>query len=281
MGVCTVFMTNDPFHISSWQNIGSFTLTQWPDAVGFFLQKPSLISHTNAFSKSSVWHLVFGQHIRNYSWSCWHLWGFSACGSFKCYNKHYYTYNDLIMGISMFNLLKMLSSSCVFRRGLLPQCIFRIHHLPKFSRSAPDRQYHRPWPSLPAWWGFREHPLSKMFELRWLQNEVAVPQRFYTTFALPLNMRYVQWKLLGQSGWGCHLQKLHCHFVITVIHKFIPLNLSAPQTFGTTTQSMPEAQLPLHKIAIHHFFIGIKKSIWPCLLPNSGKDRMQLFVWLM
>jgi len=53
-------------------------------------------------------------------------------------------------------------------------------------------------------------------------------------------MWYVQWRLLGNLDGGVISENNIVDFIIAVIHKFIPLSLSARQTFGTTTQSIPE-----------------------------------------
>jgi hypothetical protein len=82
-------------------------------------------------------------------------------------------------------------------------------------------------------------PLRMCFEPGWLHNEAIGLSEFIYTFPSPLYMRCVQWMLLGNQDEAIISDNSIIDFVIAVIRKFNPLNLS---TFGTTTQPTPEAQ---------------------------------------
>jgi hypothetical protein len=91
----------------------------------------------------------------------------------------------------------------------------------------------------------KKSPLRICFESGWLHNEITNPlnpTRVTYTFASPLHERYVQCMLLGNLEEGIISESCIKDFVIAIIHKFILLNLSASRMFGTTTQSIPEAQ---------------------------------------
>lgn len=147
------------------------------------------------------------------------------------------------MGVYMFDLLKTLSTSSVFGRGLpatthlqnpsFTQVFWEVLQTGGIVVPEPLDQLGRV---------SEKTPLRKCFEHGWLHNEVFSPTEVLYTFASPLHMRYVQWMLLGNLDEGVISENSIVDFVITVIRKFIPLNLSARRMFGTTTQSTPEAQ---------------------------------------
>jgi len=75
--------------------------------------------------------------------------------------------------------------------------------------------------------------------------------------------------LLGNLEEGAISENCIEDFVIAVIRKFIPLNLSAPRTFGATTQSMPEMQFQ------DEFYRACMSHIKGCILsfPEFGNKR--------
>jgi hypothetical protein len=154
-----------------------------------------------------------------------------------------YTHDDFITGVYMIDLPTTLSISSVFRRGL-PDTTYLQN--PSFAQVLQEvlqagdivvpglhDQPRR---------GFGEKPLRKYFEHGWLHNEVFSPTEALYTFLSPLHMRYVQWMLLGNLDNGVISENSIVDFILAVICKFIPFNLSARRTFGATTQSTPEAQ---------------------------------------
>ena len=154
-----------------------------------------------------------------------------------------YTYDDFITGVCMFDLLKTLSTSSVFGRGL------------PATKDLQNPSYAQVFRNVLQTGGIvvpealdqlsevlEKPPLRQCFESGWLHNEVFSPTEILYTFASPLHMRYVQWMLESNLEEGVISEDGIVDFVIAVIRNFHPLNLSAPRTFGTTTQSMPEAQ---------------------------------------
>ena len=145
-------------------------------------------------------------------------------------------------GIHMAELLKSLSSSSAFSRGLPTIGNLQDTSIADVFRDVlltgsivVDESFDQP--SKVA-----KSPLRRCFEYGWLHNEVITPTQAAYTFASPLHKRYVQCMLLGNLEEGTISENRIEDFVIAVIRRFIPLNLSAPRTFGATTQSAPETR---------------------------------------
>ena len=140
----------------------------------------------------------------------------------------------------MAELLKSLSSSSAFPRGLPTIGNLQDTSIADVFRDVlltgsivVDESFDQP--SKVA-----KSPLQRCFEYGWLHNEVITPTQVAYTFASPLHKRYVQCMLLGNLEEATISESRIEDFVIAVIRRFIPLNLSAPRTIGA--QSTPEAQ---------------------------------------
>jgi hypothetical protein len=143
----------------------------------------------------------------------------------------------------MFDLLKALTSSSVFGRGPPARADLRG---PSFAQAFPQVVQTGgvvvPEPLEQLSKVSQKTPLQKCFEFGWLHNEAISDTEVLYTFASPLHMRYIQWMLLGNLDEGVISENKIVDFVIAIIRKFIPLNLSAKRTFGTATQPVPEVQ---------------------------------------
>ncbi|KIM77705.1 hypothetical protein PILCRDRAFT_11794 [Piloderma croceum F 1598] len=135
-----------------------------------------------------------------------------------------YTYDDFITSVDMIDLLMALASSSVFGRGLPSTTYLQDASFAKVFQEVIQTggivvpEVFDQLGEVPE-----KTALRKCFEFGWLYNEAIGPTEVLYTFPSPLHMRYIQLRLM-------------------VIRKFIPLNLSARRTFGTTIQSTPEAQ---------------------------------------
>ena len=145
-------------------------------------------------------------------------------------------------GIHMAELLESLSTSSAFPRGLPTIGNLQDTSIAEVFRDVlltgsivVDESFDQP--SKVA-----KSPLRRCFEYGWLHNEVITPTQVAYTFASPLHKRYVQCMLLGNLEEGTISESRIEDFVIAVIRRFIPLNLSAPRMFGATSQSTPETQ---------------------------------------
>ena len=154
-----------------------------------------------------------------------------------------YTYDDFITSVDMIDLLKALSSSSVFGRGLPSTTYLQNASFAKVFREVIQTggvvvpEVLDQLGEVPG-----KTALRKCFEFGWLYNEAIGPTEVLYTFPSPLHMRYIQLRLLGNLDGGIISENNIVAFVIAVIRKFIPLNLSARRTFGATIQSTPEAQ---------------------------------------
>jgi hypothetical protein len=77
----------------------------------------------------------------------------------------------------------------------------------------------------------------------WLHNEHPSPSvaTHVYVFPSPLHARWVQWKLLGNSG-GKVKEKTPLNFVHAVLRHFLPLNVTEERPIGSPFQPIPEAQ---------------------------------------
>ena len=240
-----------PFHISPRQNIGLVPVDHGDQiAVGLLLAKAEfdevipMLFKEHQFDVSfldSVFDVTRG-HVGASEDFLRVVISHPSYRSLNATTKHY-TYDDFITGVYMFDLLKTLSTSSVFGKGLPATA-----HLQNPSFAQVFREVLQtggivvPEPFDQLGEVSEKTPLRKCFELGWLHNEVCSPTEVLYKFASPLHMRYVQWMLLDNLDEGVIAENSIVDFVIVVIRKFIPLNLCARRTFGTTTQSTPEAQ---------------------------------------
>lgn len=166
-----------------------------------------------------------------------------------------YTHDDFTTGVCMIDLLKALSSTSVFGRGLPPTAYLQDESYAQVFRQVMQKGgvvVPQPFDQLGD--VSEKTPLRMCFELGWLHNELISPTEVIYTFSSPLHMRSVQWMLLGNQDKAIISENSIIDFVIAVIRKFIPVNLSTQQMFGTTTQSTPEAQFQdeFYRACINH-----------------------------
>jgi hypothetical protein len=166
-----------------------------------------------------------------------------------------YTHDDFTAGVCMIDLLKAPSSTSLFGRGLPTTTYLQNESYAQVFRQviqAGGLVVPQPHDQLGE--VLEKTPLRMCFELGWLYNEAISPAEVIYTFSSPLHMRYVQWMLLGNQDEAIISENSIIDFVIAVIRKFIPLNLSAQRMFGTTTQSAPEAQFQdeFYRACINH-----------------------------
>jgi len=243
-----------PIHISPCQNISLIAHDHGDQiAVGLLLTKPEFDHFVNKLFVDHYFDVLFLDSVFDITRG--HV---GACQDFLrivCAHESYrllkstgkcYTVDDFTTGIHMAELLESLTTSSTFSRGL--PVTEHLQHLPLAQvfrevlltgSIVVDEAFNQPSEAAV------KSPLRICFESGWLHNEIINPlnpTRVTYTFASPLHERYVQCMLLGNLEEGVISESRIKDFVIAIIRKFIPLNLSASRTFGTTTQSTPEAQ---------------------------------------
>jgi len=165
-----------------------------------------------------------------------------------------YTQDDFTTGVYMIDLLKALSSTSVFGRGLPTTAYLQNEFYAQVFRQVIQKGglvVPQPLDQLDE--VSEKTPLRMCLELGWLHNEAISPTEVIYTFSSPLHMRCVQWMLLGNQDEAIISENSVIDFVIAVIRKFIPLDLSA-RVFDTATQSTSEAhfQDEFYRACINH-----------------------------